>query len=1005
MGLWAKLAKHSERARVPRGISRAALDGATLDDLCQETFLALQHVLHGRAVRFAVWLSRGFECGEPSAADSFQGRFWNDGRESDSSVWEAIGTNLPFPKSLMDGASTLQLALRPTQAGIRTDAATDMRHALWVPIRVKNQLAGVLFAATRNSSARFPREEIERAAAELALVLELRSQAALAQARAIDLAETRKIWLQISAGASLDRILQEIANASVHPAANRTRAPRFAALGILSDSAPQRSSANPPLSFRWSAGDKVLVRLASAEPISTVWRKALETGTTVGSALPVRCSHGDRSYSETSRVVAIPLLISGDAKGVLVAGYHGLSATLSDLERLELRAGLAAAALAMSTRTAGSFADASNFLIRKSSDPIFFLNFRREIIGASNSAKALLPSHGDTPLRRTTSIRRDDHPIATAAQIFRPAEWPRVSAWMDVIAESASHRSAHSIATELYTGHAVQLHAAPLTGGGLALVLEQLIAKEDPAILRATTELHNLIEWIDQGVLLFDENENLRAINQRFSQLFGFTSDELRNATGLRALVALAASHVSDPTQFAARWWDASRGVEASLREEVHVLQPSTRILERISRPVLDSAGVRLGRIEIYRDLTSQQLFQSKLHKSERLAVLGQKLSGVAHELSNPLTTILGYAQRLLHKSGDSAHRDDIHRIFSEADRASSILRQLLGSSREAPSERHPIDVNPLILRTVDPQRFQVASEKIRLALDLAPSLPPVLCNSGQLQQILVNLISNSRYALLDKPGAVISVRTRIADSGRVIVEVSDSGPGIPEADRHRIFDPFFTTKPAGIGTGLGLSIVMSLVRQNGGNIKVQSAVGQGATFSIDLPAANALLAVHTPDLLPALSSPAAVPSGRRVLVVEDEPTVAQLISDMLSDLGYASDVLHDGRRALVSALNREYDLIICDMKMSGLDGRHFYRALAEAGKPLAAKFIFVTGDVLGVNTQEFLCTHDLPYIAKPFRLEEFAEKITFVLGQVAAAAPTTRLPTGVSFKNLRSHG
>jgi DNA-binding response OmpR family regulator len=115
--------------------------------------------------------------------------------------------------------------------------------------------------------------------------------------------------------------------------------------------------------------------------------------------------------------------------------------------------------------------------------------------------------------------------------------------------------------------------------------------------------------------------------------------------------------------------------------------------------------------------------------------------------------------------------------------------------------------------------------------------------------------------------------------------------------------------------------------------------------------------------------------------------------------------VLHDGRRALVSALNREYDLIICDMKMPGLDGRHFYRALAEAGKPLAAKFIFVTGDVLGVNTQEFLCTHDLPYIAKPFRLEEFAEKITFVLGQVAAAAPTTRLPTGVSFKNLRSHG
>ena len=156
-------------------------------------------------------------------------------------------------------------------------------------------------------------------------------------------------------------------------------------------------------------------------------------------------------------------------------------------------------------------------------------------------------------------------------------------------------------------------------------------------------------------------------------------------------------------------------------------------------------------------------------------------------------------------------------------------------------------------------------------------------------------------------------MRTRIADSGRVILEVSDSGPGISEADRHRIFDPFFTTKPAGIGTGLGLSIVTGLVRQNGGNIKEQSAAGQGATFSIDLPAADALLAVHKPDLPPALSSLPAVPSGRRVLVVEDEPTVAQLISDMLSDLGFASDVLHDGRRALISALNRQYDLTICD--------------------------------------------------------------------------------------------
>jgi anti-sigma regulatory factor (Ser/Thr protein kinase) len=138
----------------------------------------------------------------------------------------------------------------------------------------------------------------------------------------------------------------------------------------------------------------------------------------------------------------------------------------------------------------------------------------------------------------------------------------------------------------------------------------------------------------------------------------------------------------------------------------------------------------------------------------------------------------------------------------------------------------------------VELQRFQLTSEKTRLELDLSSALPLVLCDAGRLQQILMNLISNARHALLgEKAAGVIRVRTRIADSGHVILEVSDSGPGIPEARRHRIFDPFFTTKPSGLGTGLGLSIVMGLVRQNHGNIQVHSGAGQGATFSIDFPA------------------------------------------------------------------------------------------------------------------------------------------------------------------------
>ena len=495
-------------------------------------------------------------------------------------------------------------------------------------------------------------------------------------------------------------------------------------------------------------------------------------------------------------------------------------------------------------------------------------------------------------------------------------------------------------------------------------------------------------------------------MNQRFSQFFGLTAEELQQASSLRALIAAIAPHVSDPAQFAKRWQEAAGGVEPSLLQEVQVLHPAPRLLERLSRSVLDDAGLRIGRIEIYRDVTPHQLLQSKVHQSERLAVLGQRVSGIAHELSNPLTTILGYAQRLLRDTADSPHHQDIQRIFSEADRASAMLRQLLGSTRESPSQRRPIELNSAILRAADLQRFQLASEKIHLELELSPSLPSVLCDERQFQQILNNLISNARHALLsDKPGGVIFLRTRLADSGRVLLEVADSGPGIPEAHRHRIFEPFFTTKPSGVGTGLGLSIVMGLVRQNGGNIKVLSSAGQGATFILDFAAAGAIASVRAPDLSPAIVTAPSSMAGRRVLVVEDEPTVGQLIADMLSDLGYSPDFLQNARRGLAAALSRDYSLIICDMKMPGLDGQHFYRALLEAGGQ-TVKFLFVTGDVLGIATQEFLRQHRLPHIAKPFRLEEFAEKIALVLGRTAAHSQSpTLVGTGFSPTNLRRHG
>jgi CheY-like chemotaxis protein len=232
-----------------------------------------------------------------------------------------------------------------------------------------------------------------------------------------------------------------------------------------------------------------------------------------------------------------------------------------------------------------------------------------------------------------------------------------------------------------------------------------------------------------------------------------------------------------------------------------------------------------------------------------------------------------------------------------------------------------------------------------------------------------------------------------------VLLEVADDGPGIPAETLGRIFDPFFTTKPAGVGTGLGLAIVLGIVREHGGHVNVASPPNGGAIFSIALRAAssvsrtaNLLNVDRTPLTSKTWPGNAVGPrltasrnlrhDTNRILVVEDEPTVARLIADVLEDEGFQVDVQFDGREALQQADRETYDLVICDMKMPGLDGQHFYQALVQAGNPLSKRFLFVTGDVVSQHTQQFLEHHQLPHVAKPFRMEELKDCVRGLLSR-----------------------
>jgi CheY-like chemotaxis protein len=333
---------------------------------------------------------------------------------------------------------------------------------------------------------------------------------------------------------------------------------------------------------------------------------------------------------------------------------------------------------------------------------------------------------------------------------------------------------------------------------------------------------------------------------------------------------------------------------------------------------------------------------------------------------------------------------------LQEAERASGIVRQLLNLPRESRPELEWVSLNEVVESTVQLQRISLSASHIGLKLDIEERLPRVKGDRGQLQQVLLNLLQNAQQAMEESGrGSTLSVRTGSAGLGRVKLEVQDDGPGIPEAIQRQIFDPFFTTKPPGQGTGLGLAIVSGFVRQHGGAITVDSRHGEGACFTVELPAAQEPWGEETGLSRLAGGALESIPfaaneKAPHILVVEDEPTVASLIGDVLRDEGMRVDVLPDGRGALERARETSFDLVICDVRMPGMDGQDFFAALQEMESPLREHILFVTGDGVAARTQEFLAQHRLPHVAKPFRVEELSLAVRSLLGKSLQPVGTT---------------
>jgi two-component system cell cycle sensor histidine kinase/response regulator CckA len=359
-----------------------------------------------------------------------------------------------------------------------------------------------------------------------------------------------------------------------------------------------------------------------------------------------------------------------------------------------------------------------------------------------------------------------------------------------------------------------------------------------------------------------------------------------------------------------------------------------------------------------------------QLLQAEKMAALGQTISGVAHELNNPLATILSWAERLSERNVDDKTRQGLEVILAESERAARIVRNLLTFARKRQTTRAMVDLNQVVRETLALRAYEQKVSNIQVVEALAHGLPEVFADGHQIKQVLLNLLINAEQACIGANGrGTIVVRTsHDADRGSAVLEVNDDGPGIAEERQGRVFDPFFTTKEVGQGTGLGLTVAYAIVQEHSGRIWLTSTMGLGASFFVELPVsgqhlnAPAARAAQQPISLEAFK-------GLRVLVVEDEPALAVAVSEALEDAGFTVDCAGDGEEGLTRLTEASYDLIVCDLKMPRIDGMQFYRAMAAATPALARRVIFVTGDVAGTDAERFLEETACRWLSKPFRL------------------------------------
>ncbi len=406
------------------------------------------------------------------------------------------------------------------------------------------------------------------------------------------------------------------------------------------------------------------------------------------------------------------------------------------------------------------------------------------------------------------------------------------------------------------------------------------------------------------------------------------------------------------------------------------------REYEIASAPLVEPGG-QLSSVFVMRDITERKQEQAEREQLEararlasHLASIGEMASGIAHEINNPLTAVIGYSQLLNEEALPEEAREAVRQVRQGATRVAGIVQRLLTFARQRKPQRAAVDMNEVIRSTLALREYAMRTGNIYVTTRLDPSLPRTVADGQQMQQVLLNLIVNAEWAMSSAHGKGVLRIVSEKHGENIHVLVQDDGPGVPREIQDRIFDPFFTTREIGQGTGLGLSICHGIVSEHSGRIWVVSDGAQGSEFHLTIP----IVAPDSPPVEAAAMRQEPAGSHTRMLVVDDEPSIRELLKAILEPMGHRVDDAADGRSAIERVKANRYGVILLDVRMPDMSGLEVFQQLKEIAGSITSRVVFMTGDLMAEETRALLEETGAPALAKPFESKDLMLAVERVL-------------------------